>query len=287
MDDLSESEGASASHLGCSTAPNTSSASFSPHIGLRETDSDGTTSPSPPKKKRYSCVFCEHHCKEFPWATDSMKGTSFAFCMRCNRDISLGQGGTKDPRRHQETMLHLRSKKSSVGSMSLRSYFGSVRGRQVLEAEIKFGYFLGERHLAFRLPDHASKLFPSMFPDSAVAKDFKCSRTKTTAVLKVITKIFVTAPNKIDHLAAFFKIDFFAWVNGLFFLYLNIFLLLQSGYPLLSYKRLNWTSHKKIFFSTCRKKFYRILLSIEFQTLPAVFQGRYQVRKLLALCFGS
>ena len=97
----------------------------------------------------------------------------------------MGQGGTKDLRRHQETALHSRSEKSSVGSMSLRLYFGPVRGKQVVEAEIKFGYFLGEHHLAFRLADHASKLY---VPQLCCGKRFKCGRTKATAVLKVMAK---------------------------------------------------------------------------------------------------
>ena len=60
-------------------------------------------------------------------------------------------------------------------------YGQSVRGSVVTEAEVKFGYFLGEHHLAFKLADHATKLFSSMFPDSAITKDFKCGRSKATA----------------------------------------------------------------------------------------------------------
>ena len=56
----------------------------------------------------------------------------------------------------------------------------------VVEAEVKFSYMLGEHHLPFLLADHCTKLFQSMFPDSAIAKSFKCSCTKATAILKVI-----------------------------------------------------------------------------------------------------
>ena len=47
---------------------------------------------------------------------------------------------------------------------------------------------LGEHHLPFLLADHCTKLFQSMFPDSAIAKSFKCGRTKATAILKVIAQ---------------------------------------------------------------------------------------------------
>ena len=146
---------------------------------------DQSTTPS--KRKRYSCVFRKNLTKVFPWATDSKRGRSYAFCMKCSRDISMAHGGVKDLRRHEHTALHSPAEQSIVGAMPLSSYFGSDRRTAVIEAEVKYGYFLGEHHLysIFNLADHASKLFPSMFPDSAVAKEFKCSRKKATAILKV------------------------------------------------------------------------------------------------------
>ena len=105
--------------------------------------------------------------------------------MKCSRDINLGRGGTRDLRRHQETKLHKHSEKDGVGVLPLQSYFGPIREESVIHAEVLLAYFLREHHLAFQLGDHCTKLFKLMFPDSSIAKDFKCSRTKATAVLKV------------------------------------------------------------------------------------------------------
>ena len=58
----------------------------------------------------------------------------------------------------------------------------------MIEAEVKFGYFLGEHHLALAVADHCSSLFSSLFPDSSIAKAFKCGRTKATAIVKVISQ---------------------------------------------------------------------------------------------------
>ena len=77
------------------------------------------------------------------------------------------------------------------GVRSLSSYFrssGPTRDLTVVEAEVNFGYFLGEHHVAFQVADHCSKLFSSMFPDSAIAKAFKCGRTKATAIVKVLAQ---------------------------------------------------------------------------------------------------
>ena len=68
------------------------------------------------------------------------------------------------------------------------SYFGPIREEFVIHAEVLFAYFLGEHNLAFQLGDHCPKLFKLMFPDSSIAKDFKYSHTKATAVLKVIAQ---------------------------------------------------------------------------------------------------
>ena len=63
--------------------------------------SDDGQGPSK-KRKRYSCVFRKHLSKTFPWSTESKRGRSFAFCVRCNRDISMGQGSVKDLKRHEQ-----------------------------------------------------------------------------------------------------------------------------------------------------------------------------------------
>ena len=100
----------------------------------------------------------------------------------------MGQGGVKGFKRHEQTDLHSRAEKSNVVAMHLSSYFSPVRREAAIEAEVKFGYFLGKHHLNLCLADHAAKLFASMFPDSTIAKEFKCSRTKATAILKVIAQ---------------------------------------------------------------------------------------------------
>ena len=75
-----------------------------------------------------------------------------------------------------------------MGVLPLQCYFGPIREESVIHAEVFFTYFFGEHHLAFQLRDHCAKLFKLMFPDSSIAKDFKCSHSKATAVLKVIAQ---------------------------------------------------------------------------------------------------
>ena len=100
--------------------------------------------------------------------------------MPCYCGVCLGQSGTKD---HEQTNLHIKSQQDFSALTFL------LRKESVIMAEIKFGYFLGEHHLPLLLADHCNQLFRSMFPDSTIAKDFKCGHTKATAIiLKVISQ---------------------------------------------------------------------------------------------------
>lgn len=95
-------------------------------------------------------------------------------------------------RKHEATGVHQSASKNVKGTSSITAYFackyGPKREEAVVEAEVRFGYFVGEHHLALAVADHCSNLFSSLFPDSAIAKAFKCGRTKATAIVKVIAE---------------------------------------------------------------------------------------------------
>ena len=190
--------------------PRLSSSDSRTNEDLESSDTDSESraaarnTPPPPKRKKYACVF---RAQVYPWATSSKKGSTYAFCTRCNRDISLGKGGSKDLRKHEQTSLHGTWDRASTGSSSIDTYFGPGRGASVVEAEIKFAYFLGEHHISFLVADHCSKLFRSMFPDSVIAKDFRCSRTKATAVLKVIAQDVRRQIVEVLHDSKFFSLQ--------------------------------------------------------------------------------
>ena len=53
-----------------------------------------------------------------------------------------------------------------------------------MKSEALWAMFVAKHNLPFLASDHANKLFPKMFPDSELAKQFSCGRTKTTAIVK-------------------------------------------------------------------------------------------------------
>ena len=68
----------------------------------------------------------------------------------------------KDLRKHEATGVHQSASKNVEGTSSITTYFACKRGPKreeaVVEAEVKFGYFLGEHHLALAVADHYASL---------------------------------------------------------------------------------------------------------------------------------
>ena len=56
--------------------------------------------------------------------------------------------------------------------------------RKVKEAELKLAGFIAEHNLPFLLMDHLSELLSSVCPDSRIAANVQCKRTKTTCIIK-------------------------------------------------------------------------------------------------------
>ena len=59
----------------------------------------------------------------------------------------------------------------------------SYQTNKVIAAELKMIRFIAMHNLPFSAADHLSELLPSTFPDSKIAANFSCKRTKTTAII--------------------------------------------------------------------------------------------------------
>ena len=74
--------------------------------------------------------------------------------------------------------------KAVASTTPIASLFRPQRSDQAIEAEVRRPTFVVKHNISFLASDHATKLFSKIFPDSAIAKKFSCSRTKTTAIVK-------------------------------------------------------------------------------------------------------
>jgi hypothetical protein len=69
---------------------------------------------------------------------------------------------------------------------TLGAYFTKDNDYSVTKAEVGFTTFLMEHSIPFSVADHATKLFHKIFPDSAIAKKYACSRTKTSKLVEIL-----------------------------------------------------------------------------------------------------
>ena len=105
---------------------------------------------------------------------ESKLGSQHAWCTVCCRDIKVAASGVYDVREHIKSKLHER-----------QLHCGQVTN--FVKAEVLFANFmaeqnlpalLAEHNLPVLLADHFTDLARLMFPDSDIAKRFRCKRTK-------------------------------------------------------------------------------------------------------------
>lgn len=156
------------------------------------------------KRKRYSQKY-KSSWEELPsfkgWLKRSTKGSSFAYCSACDVHLSL-TAGKRDIQAHAKGKKH--AKNCSAVKQPSVLHMPSVSGRKKLddavkESELRLATFICEHDLPLRTVDHLPQLIQSMCPDSEIAKNMKCHRTKLTAMIKNVTGKY-SSSHLIDHL---------------------------------------------------------------------------------------
>lgn len=93
-----------------------------------------------------------------------------------------------DCERHVNGVKH-KSKATSVsGATKITDMFKPATDNSTIRAEALFCSFLTEHNVPIALADHSTHLFKKMFPDSKIAKNYACGRTKATNIIKTMAK---------------------------------------------------------------------------------------------------
>ena len=162
----------------------------------RRSDSDSESSESIlfARKKR-SRPFHIDSKYQARWSTKylgikrSSKGATFAFCSLCGVDISIAGGGVHQIKRHCANRKHCSrvSETTSQRQPTISEICAQSQSKQLAEdvsqAELCFARFIVEHNLPFAVADHFNKLVAPMFPDSKIAHEFACARTKVAALI--------------------------------------------------------------------------------------------------------
>ena len=123
----------------------------------------------------------EISCNKIKWKSLS--------CVPCKKSVSYAHQGLSDLTAHFSDKIH----KSFEGAIKTTQNLSSLKGfetepdtnlaGQTIRAEVMHTNFMVQHNISFLTGEHLSPLYAHMFPDSKIAKNFKCSRTKTATIL--------------------------------------------------------------------------------------------------------
>ena len=117
------------------------------------------------------------------------------FCSDCNCTIDVKKGSVKQLEAHNGTAKLQKNVADRTNQTTLGDFMSGQN--KVSRSELMYVYYLAKHNDAFLTADHFTHLCKSMFPDSQIAKNFKCSRTKAT-----ILATDVIAPDIQKHIVA-------------------------------------------------------------------------------------
>jgi len=133
-------------------------------------------------------TFKSEYTKKYDFIIQSKRDSHSARCTICNVDFSIGHGGMNDidgKSGHINPSKHQSAAKAVAGTRDLTAHF-SAPDYSVIRAETLMVYFLIEHNLPLVTSDHFSDLMKKMFPDSKIARQFSCRRTKCTAIARTL-----------------------------------------------------------------------------------------------------
>ena len=151
------------------------------------------------KQKRYAGSYQDDWGRLFNGAiVPSKVDEHHAWCVVCARDVNISASGVYDVKSHLKSKLHEKNAKSALQHAPMTTFFKAKASAPETEAttaaEIMFCYFVAEHNLPAAIADHFCGLVPKMFPDSAIAKQMRCGRTKTTMIVKRCLATEATSP---------------------------------------------------------------------------------------------
>ncbi|GAA6077908.1 zinc finger MYM-type protein 6-like [Tachysurus ichikawai] len=150
-----------------------------------DTDREGEGSKSKKKRVYAPQKFLTKYQDQWPCLRPS-KLPNHAFCTVCNYDFDVSHQGATDCRRHVEGKKHFKKVAATDSVPRLNSFFLQSQDLRTIRAETFYTTHLAEHNIPLAVADHAGPLFRKMFPDSEIAKQYGCGRTKTTFMLTTL-----------------------------------------------------------------------------------------------------
>ncbi|XP_058636265.1 uncharacterized protein LOC131543068 [Onychostoma macrolepis] len=106
--------------------------------------------------------------------------TERAFCDLCKTSFSIGHGGEYDVKRHRLTETHKKRVQQKETSKSMDAFLrpkNDFLADKVTAAEVTSVYHTVQHATSYRAGDCGTKLAPTIYPDSDIAKRMACAHT--------------------------------------------------------------------------------------------------------------
>ena len=177
----------------CNTCTDFKMATCCPELeSERESQNDSDTSsepqPSTAKKRKTAVLGAAKCCTTFKseWSklypVKAVRNDKHSFCsVPWLKAIRCDHQGLKDIKDHCSGESHKMLTKAAKTQPSVANMFGSgdsAKQSAVTRAEVLTTNFLIQHNLPLATSDHHGPLFRAMFPDSEIAKQYGCVRTK-------------------------------------------------------------------------------------------------------------
>lgn len=139
---------------------------------------------------KYKTRFQPEWTKEWPFIRSAPGKESFFTCTVCKKEVSCAHQGKKDVQRHNESATHIKFA-SALNKQPKLNFFQS-QDDKVIKSEVKFTHLLVQQNIPLAFADHLNRAIPQNFPDSKIAQNYSCARTKTSCILNGALAPFYT-----------------------------------------------------------------------------------------------
>ena len=154
---------------------------------IYNTDEEAENQPSTSKRKRGKNHFNDEWKTLFSWVVAG-KSEIYAKCIYCKCEINISVSGITDVKRHMKTAKHQSNMKAATSSKNISTFFSTPTEpmssyRKAAAAEATFAYHTVQHTHSYNSANCSSSLYSTMFPDSKIASDFSCGRTKCSRIV--------------------------------------------------------------------------------------------------------
>lgn len=123
------------------------------------------------------------------WSCSQASDQFSAYCKLCKVNIKVSSMGKQSliqhaaKEKHKQHMKSIKSQQPLIANFAKPALASSCPEDKVLSAEMKWAAFLAEHDVPVNISENIQELFISMFPDSKIAQQFTCARTKATYLI--------------------------------------------------------------------------------------------------------